>query len=493
MRGRWWSLVVLITVLGMDAAAQNAAPVIDSGAGDKAALQGRVDELERLVVKLQGRLDELENKTANQAPAQESATPASDDRFDALDQKLRVIERNRELEKEEADAKSKEKAFVTAGRDGFAISSGDKSFRLKVGGFVQADGKTFYGDEAHALTNSFSIRRARINFDGNLGKYIDFRFAPELGNGSVSLYDAYADLKFQPFVVLRGGKFKDPLGLEMLQADTEATFIERSLVSGLVPNRDNGFQIYGDIGGRVNYAVAVVNGAPDGTNIDGDSNDGKDVVARVFATPFTKSGPTFLKGLGFGIGTSTGRQNGSVLPAFKTSGGQATFFSYASTASAAGRRLRYSPQLYYYNGPFGIFGEYVESSQWVKGTTAHNISNHAWQVAGSWVITGEQKSYKGVTPKKGLEGRKIGDGFGAWEIAARYTELNVDPTAFVARFADITKSAQSARAWAAGLNWYLNKNARLSFDYEQTRFNGGAAIGNRPTEKALLNRLQVVF
>ncbi len=357
--------------------------------------------------------------------------------------------------------------------------------------YAQADGKTFYGDSSHTLTNSFTVRRARLNIDGTVGRYVDFRIAPEFGNGSTSLYDAYADLKFQPHAVLRGGKFKAPLGLEMLQNDTELTFIERSLVSDLVPNRETGFQLSGDVAGRVTYAIAAVNGAPDGSNIDGDSNDGKDFIARVFATPFSRSGPSALKGLGIGAAASTGRQNGP-LPSLKSTGGQSTFFAYASTASAAGRRLRYSPQLYYYNGPVGIVAEYVESSQWVKGTTLQEINNHAWQVTGSWVLTGEKKSYRSVAPRNPIEGAKD-FGWGAWEIAGRYSELNIDPIAFATKLADISKSAQAARNWAVGLNWYLSRNARLSMDYEQTRFQGGATVGDRPNEKVFEQRLQVVF
>ena len=60
-------------------------------------------------------------------------------------------------------------------------------------------------------------------------------------------------------------------------------------------------------------------------------------------------------------------------------------------------------------------------------------------------------------------------------------------------FADISKSATSAQTWSVGVNWYLNKYTKLLFDYDQTHFNRGAAVGNRPTEKALMNRLQVSF
>jgi phosphate-selective porin OprO and OprP len=126
------------------------------------------------------------------------------------------------------------------------------------------------------------------------------------------------------------------------------------------------------------------------------------------------------------------------------------------------------------------------------GTILHNIDNHAFQVAGSWLVTREKKSYKSVVPRRGLENAS-NPGFGAWELVARFTELNVDPTAFAAGFADPTKSARAARAWVVGANWYLNFFTKLQFEYEQTRFVQGAATGNRPTEHVLEERLQIAF
>jgi phosphate-selective porin OprO and OprP len=186
----------------------------------------------------------------------------------------------------------------------------------------------------------------------------------------------------------------------------------------------------------------------------------------------------------------------AVLPAFNTAGGQAPFFTYGSNSIAAGRRLNYTPQLYYYLGPFGLMGEYVVSTQKVAAAAAgsplvRKISNHAWQAAGSWVLTGEKKSFRGVVPRRGIEARNR-PGKGAWEVAGRYAVLNVDPTVFSAGFANPFTSAQSVRAWTVGLNRYLNYFLKLQLNYEQTHFVGGGN-SNRPTEKVFEQRLQVAF
>src|SRR4026208_2470694 len=60
-----------------------------------------------------------------------------------LDQKVRILERNKELEAEAADTKAKTLPAVTLGSGGLNISSADTNFTLKVCGYVQADGRFF--------------------------------------------------------------------------------------------------------------------------------------------------------------------------------------------------------------------------------------------------------------------------------------------------------------------------------------------------------------
>ena len=60
------------------------------------------------------------------------------------------------------------------------------------------------------------------------------------------------------------------------------------------------------------------------------------------------------------------------------------------------------------------------------------------------------------------------------------------------------RRAEEAAAWALGLNWYLNQNVKLAFDYEQTEFEGGGggtaeAPSDREDEKVVLGRLQLYF
>lgn len=54
-------------------------------------------------------------------------------------------------------------------------------------------------------------------------------------------------------------------------------------------------------------------------------------------------------------------------------------------------------------------------------------------------------------------------------------------------------SASKASAWGVGVNWYLTQNYKWSLNYDVTSFDGGAATGGRPDEKALFTRFAVGF
>jgi phosphate-selective porin OprO and OprP len=83
--------------------------------------------------------------------------------------------------------------------------------------------------------------------------------------------------------------------------------------------------------------------------------------------------------------------------------------------------------------------------------------------------------------------------WGAWEIVARYGQLEVDGDSFTNNFANPKTSARRAKEWVVGINWYLNRNIKLVLDYANTDFRGGAASGDRPTEKAIVSRLQLLL
>ncbi len=423
-------------------------------------------------------------------------------KLDELDQKVRALELKMQSATEHPGAQAQDAAVVTAGKDGFALSSADQAFQLKLRVYVQADGRFFLNDSQDKASDTFLLRRVRPIFDVKMYNDFALRFQPDFGGSSPTIQDAYVEYIGTPAFSLRAGKFKVPFGLEWLQRDYEMFFAERGLPIQLVPGRDVGLQAYGSLAsGTVTYAVGVFNGTLDGSSTDSDNNDAKDFVARLFVHPFRLTGVGPLQNFGVGMAATIGDEKGTTsspsLPAFKTSG-QQTFFSYKNstntngTAYADGRHVRLGPQLYYYVGPCGLLAEYVKSSQDVSdGRNEGTLDNTAWQVQAGWVVTGEKASYTDVTPRANFAPSQ--GTWGALELVGRYGELTIDSGAF-STFADPSKSVRGAKAWAAGLNWYLNRSVKLMLDYEQTSFDGGAAQGaDRPDEKLLLCRAQLLF
>jgi phosphate-selective porin OprO/OprP len=284
------------------------------------------------------------------------------------------------------------------------------------------------------------------------------------------------------------------------------------LPTELGAGRDFGVQLLGEaFAGTTAWALAYANGAPDGRDaVSTDTDNRKEVAARLFFEPF-KGEPGFFRGLGFGVGATTGSKAGLIgsaaattaafnntLPRYR-SPGQNVVFTYlgnaaptvANTVVAAGRHRRVSPQLYFHRGPFGLLAEHMSSEQEVSiNGVADTFEHTAWQVAANVLLTGEDSSYKGVRPRAPYVAG--GEGWGAFEVGVRHGVLDIDDGVFPT-YASPAVSVSEAASTGVALNWHLNGNARISLAYEATAFEGGAAAGDRRDEKVLLTRLQVSF
>ncbi|QSQ24806.1 porin [Pyxidicoccus parkwayensis] len=388
--------------------------------------------------------------------------------------------------------------IIKASSEGFSLSSPDKAFVLKLRGYLQTDLRLFASVADRPGSSTFLARRARPLLEGTVYGAFDFRLLLDFAAGAPALWDAYVEYKPSKALRLRAGKAKPAVGLERLQSATNIIFLERALPTNLVPNRDIGLQLQGELaGGALSYALGAYNGAPDGASTDTNLEDSFDLIARVFAQPFKAGGPKQLSGLGVGVAATNGQAFGSAtstgLSVLRTTG-QQTFFSYRTGATAAeavvahGNHFRFTPQGYFYAGPLGVLAEYVSSAQEVAHGADHTRLRHtSWQATASFVLFGGDAAYDGVKPRTPF---KSGDGWGAVEVAGRYSELHVDPDAFPI-YADPTRSAHDAADWGVGANWYLNSNIRVAANFDHTSFEGGAAEGDRVAEDIFISRFQV--
>jgi phosphate-selective porin OprO/OprP len=429
---------------------------------------------------------------AGSAAAQETPTA------EQLDQRIRVLERQLELQKEESDANAKKTASVAASDKGFVIQSADSAFQFKFRGLLQADGRWYLDDKAPRTNDGFLLRRVEPTFELTFSKILFLRIQPNFAPDSATVSDVYGELRLHPAFYVRAGKFKEPVVLENLQASAGIKFNERGLPNEIGPNRDYGVQFGGDLlGSTLSYAVGVFNGAPDGR--DGkqqpDTDNRKEFAGRLFVEPF-KNSPGFFQGLGFGVGGSYGDKDGtgdSSQVKYRTPG-QNSFFSYlsgtAGTVAYDGAETRISPQGYFYRNNYGLLGEYIVARQKVSlAADSATLKNKAWQLLGNYVLTGEDAGFAGIVKPKRALGK---DGYGAFELIARYGELDIDNDAFPI-YASPAASASKAKNWAAGINWYPLANLKIGVDYSQTAFDGGATSGDREDEKLLFTRFQIAF
>jgi phosphate-selective porin OprO/OprP len=382
---------------------------------------------------------------------------------------------------------------VVAGSNGLVLSSSDGANTVTVHGYAQADDRMFSSNIRGQDLDTFLFRRIRPQIEGTVFNAVDFRFMPDFGQNNPQIQEAYVEWKTFSLAKLRVGKFKEPIGLEALRSDRDLSFTERSLASDLAPLRYMGAQLSGSVfSNSISYAAGYFNGSNDGSNGNFQWQPANEFASRVFILPFAKTKISALRQLGFGLAGSIAHQHGPIA-GLKTMG-QSTFFKYSSSTLANGPHTRISPQAYYYVGPVGVLSEYVISSQdVVHGVQRATVTNRAWQVQGSVVLTGEKNTYNGVSPRNRFEPSRGLRHLGAFEVAFRYSQLRVGSNAFPA-FASPKTAAQSAQERAIGLNWYLNRFVKLTTDFEYTNFTmSSQAISPLHSEIVLLNRVQLAF
>lgn len=483
------------------------------------AYQDQVRQLNERIAQLEGKVGSIEE--ARVLPEIEVAAEPGPSAAD-LDQKIRILERNNELAAEAAEARARATPKLTIGQNGVFLTSADTNFVFRLRALVQMDSRTFFDDSPFNEGNDgFVLRRARPIFEGTVHQDFDFMIMPDFGNNDIQLFEAYLNYRNRPELQLRAGKFKTPVGLEMLQSAGNLQFNERSFATDLLPNRDIGLQLWGTVEDwGLTYAAGIFNGAGDGViAANTPFDDNPEFAGRIFGQPFKPSGLKPLQGLGFGIaGTFTqvssnaaGLPNniGGTLPGYWTAG-QQQFFAYnplAGPVVADGVHWRIAPQMSHYWGPFGLMGEYSISQQGVYNSTtfrAAELNHSAWNVSGQWVLTGEDATFGPLVPKRPFNFRS--GGWGAWQLVGRYGQIDIDDDAFPA-FSNPDLSATSAQSWSVGINWWLNRNVRIMTSFSYTLFDGGGApfnptapaTGTAPNtvvtqpESVFLTRLQLSF
>ena len=102
-----------------------------------------------------------------------------------------------------------------------------------------------------------------------------------------------------------------------------------------------------------------------------------------------------------------------------------------------------------------IQGEYI-ATEVKRENGFENAAFDGAYIYASWFLTGESRPYKAKKGKFGRVKPISKDGFGAWEVAMRYSTLDLNDGVITGGEMDnIT----------FGLNWYANPNVRFMANY----------------------------
>ena len=445
--------------------------------GDDAAMTQRERDLlirlESMMERLEGVENELEALKAEKQQSSESGDVADPDT------KIREAAMEERIAQLEQDRRDNLKTFW---KEGLKIESQDGAFKLQLGGRVWADYSWYHQDEA--LKNAVfdeqdggQIRMARLDLRGDIYKDLFYRLEYEFAgnNGPGGFTDTYVGLRNIPYVgTLTVGHFKEPFSLEELTSDNFTTFMERGQPNGLSPARNLGIQLSNAYLGepkkeRLTYAVGVFKNTDNWPSAnDADEDQGASVTGRLTALPWYKySGEQLLH---VGLSYSHRNPDGATINRYQlqpSPENRFTQFRWLNSEGFAGFRLQdartdnvdlFGLESALVYGPFSLQGEYMLSKN--ETTFGGDLDFDGYYIQASYFLTGEYRAYKNangifdrIKPKQNFA---WGKGIGAWEVAARFSSLDLN---------DGGVRGGEADNITLGVNWYLNPNMRWMLNY----------------------------
>lgn len=347
----------------------------------------------------------------------------------------------------------------TAGYDGgFFVRTRD--VKLTVEGLLQVDYRLFERDSPYA--SEFVLRRMRLEFSGEFFERWLFHIEPKFTADGVELEEAWVGVQLGDHRVMIG-RMKEPFSLEEMSSTRHMDMLNFSILNQFVPSEDHGVTVFGRVG-IVEYGAGFYNG----TGGDDTTSD-KDVAVRIVVHPWY--------GLQFGGAATFGRQRTDVSGGELRTEARVPFAEVHAGTEIDDARLRLGVEAAYVGGPFAVTAEVVRIREKIGGETVTLTGGY---LQASWVVTGEEKTWKGVSPAHPFLKEPAA---GAWQIMARWSRLALDDE--LAPF--LTAFPERIDSFTAGVTWYANDFVKVKINALRTRF----AVGE--TVDAVLFQVQAMF
>lgn len=364
------------------------------------------------------------------------------------------------LKKPEITKEDVENVVVTLDQKGLNLASGDGSFEMKIGTRLHVDGAVHSGDTGGAeATDGSEFRRARIELKGKF--HHDWTWAAEadFADNAVSIKDFWLGFEGMDAARIMAGHQKQPYSLAVEMSSNDIPFMERSIDNDLIiPFVDRAIGLRSDSNGEHWYFSGGVFGESVEANRADD--EGWGAAGRFVYAPVIDKNRVVHLGVRAAHRQPDANSSSIRIRDETTHFSNLRIVDSGLLAQVEGVTL-YGPEAAVAYGPFSLSGEYNRAD--ISRSTVADLSLESWHVAATWTITGESRAaayridageFKRLT---GANDFNLKSGtWGAWELAARYASIDLNDDLFVGGQED---------AMTAALNWYVNTNVRLMFDY----------------------------
>jgi phosphate-selective porin OprO/OprP len=247
------------------------------------------------------------------------------------------------------------------------------------------------------------------------------------------------------------GHFKEPVSLEQLTSANQITFMERSVANALVPSRNTGVMVQNNASeDRIQWAAGVFRTTGSDGDFIGSANNWA-FSARVTGLPwYQEEGKKLVH---VGLSGSYRKQDVNAAATPPEMNGLPDYVAAAVAGLDSVTLLDGEVAANF--GSLSLQGEFIQANNDVDGASSEDWTG--FYVFASYLLTGEHRPYNtgsaAFDPVKPAKNFREG-GSGAWEVALRYSSLDLDDSAG-GMLDDIT----------AGVNWYMNPNSRLMLNY----------------------------
>ncbi|HWG79388.1 MAG TPA: porin [Stellaceae bacterium] len=406
-------------------------------------------------------------------------------------------------------------------RPGFASADGQNTIELTsrlhfdIADYLKVEPQSPTGP--HSLTSGVNARRARI---GVLGKFMgdwNYTLIAEFGGSTdgpqtSNIENAYISYNgFRP-VAVDFGYLDVPFTLDEATSSNDIMFIERAEIQNVVTNMAANDE-RAAFGVRSNndryWAGTYLTGPVAGATHTGSNMQQLGGTAR--ASYQVLQGSNYSLHLGIdGEYVFTPRTSGAPIARTLTLSDRPELrvdpTVFLTTAAIPARHAgAFGPEVAAGLGSAFFQGEYyhifIDQSGQAAAAPTPRLNFDGYYLQASYVLTGESRkyipttgAYSGVRPA-----RPVGSGgWGAWEVAVRWSHIDLDSHATPGLAQTATGGVFGGRAngLALGVNWYVNNNIRFMLNYIHDDIDKLAANGTTPAGAridAIAMRTQIAF